>query len=136
MNAPKALAGAAVLVLAAFWAFLLFDLLSVIGYVIVLAAPFAVLLAIGAYMVLDAIGALSVKPRGGGGRAVGRLGALDQTILQLTAQRKSQQEIASATGVSLAVIGEKVVWLTQEGYLSESALSEKGFEALRGSSSD
>lgn len=131
MNAPKTLAGAAVLVLAAFWAFLLFDWLSVIGYIIDLAAPFAVLLAIGAYMVLDGVGALSVKPKSArtGGQ---KLGPLDMTVLQMTAQRKSQQEIASATGVSLSVIGEKIEALKEEGYIVENSLSEKGFEALRG----
>ncbi|MDV3293945.1 MAG: hypothetical protein LYZ70_06710 [Nitrososphaerales archaeon] len=131
MNAPKTLAGAAVLVLAAFWAFLLFDLLSVIGYIIDLAAPFAVLLAIGAYMVLDGVGALSVKPRSArtGGQ---KLGALDLTVLQMTAQRKSQQDISSATGVSPSVIGEKLESLKEQGYLEENSLSEKGFDALRG----
>ena len=132
MNAPKTLAGAAVLVLALFWAFYLFEILSVIGYIIDLAAPFAVLLAMGAYMVLDGIGALSVKPRSArsGGK---RLGALDMTVLQMIAQRKSQQEIAGSTGVSLSVIGEKFESLKGAGYLAENSLSEKGFEALKGS---
>ncbi len=134
MNAPKTLAGAAVLVLALFWAFYLFEILSVIGYIIDLAAPFAVLLAIGAYMVLDGIGALSVKPRGARMAAKG-LGALDLAMLQMTAQRKSQQEIATATGVSSSVIGEKLEALRASGYIAGDSLSEKGFEALRGAGS-
>jgi hypothetical protein len=132
VNAPKAVAGVAVLVLAAFWGFLLFDMLSVIGFIIVVAAPFAVFLAIGSYMVLDGVGAMSVRPHAGATRTGKTLGVLDVTVLQMTSQKKSQEDIAAATGVSPSVISDKVESLTRAGFLLESSLTEKGFEALKG----
>jgi hypothetical protein len=132
VNAPKVVAGVAVLVLALFWAFLLHNLLGSIGDLMILVTPFVILLAIGFYGIIDGLGALSVQPRGSQpSRSGRRLGILDMTILQMTAQGKNQQEIAAATAVSPTVISEKVEALTKAGFLFENALSEKGFEVLK-----
>jgi len=130
MNAPKVVAGVAVLVLATFWAVVLMTFLSTVGFIIILVAPFVTLLAVGAYGIIDGLGMGSARGRGGSGGS-GRVGALSMTVLRMTAQGKSKEEIADATAVSIAVIQEKVERLTKLGYLRENALSEKGFDALR-----
>ena len=131
MNVPKVVAGTAALVVALFWAILVIDLLSVYGTIVVIAAPYVVLLAVGAYAIVDGLAGQSAQPRGSASRAGRRLGALDMMILQMISQGKSQQEMAAATAVSAAVIAEKIKTLTKAGFLYENSLSEKGFEVLR-----
>jgi hypothetical protein len=130
VNLPKSVAGVAILVLAAFWGFLLIDLIPAIGYLMVLTVPFVVLFAMGAYVVFDGLGGFSVRPKAGS-RTGRNLGALDLAILELMAQRKSSDAIAETTGVSSSVVADKVQRLTEAGYLAQGSLSEKGFEALR-----
>jgi len=130
MNAAKVVAGVAVLVLATFWAVVLMTFLSTIGFIVILVAPFVVLLAVGVYGVIDGLGVGSARGRGASGGS-GRLGALSMTVLRMIAQGKSKEEIAEATAVSVAIIQGKVERLTKLGYLHENALSEKGFDALR-----
>jgi len=130
VNLPKTVAGAALLVLAAFWGFLLIDALPAVGYLMVLTAPFVVLLAIGSYAIFDGLGGFSARLRDGSKIGKG-LGALDLAILEMTAQRKSRDAIAEATGVSATVIAEKVEGLMESGYVVQGSLSEKGFEALK-----
>lgn len=130
MNAPKVVAGLAVLVLAGFWAVVLILFLTTIGYLIVLVAPFVTLLAVGFYAIIDGMGGSSARSKGGN-RSRSKVGALSLTVLQMTAQGKSQQEIAAATSVSPFIIGKKVERLNKLGYLYENALSEKGFDALK-----
>ena len=131
MNAPRMVGGTAVLVLAAFWAIVILDSIQGVGLILVIAAPFVILLAAGAYGIISGLGSPSMQPSGSSPRAGRRLGPLGMTILQMIAQGKSQQEMATATAVSAFVIGEKVEALTKAGFLYENSLSEKGFEVLK-----
>jgi hypothetical protein len=57
---------------------------------------------------------------------------LDLSVLRLLSQGRNEGEIASATGVALPIISEKVTKLYVEGYITENrALTEKGFEAVQ-----
>jgi DNA-binding CsgD family transcriptional regulator len=60
------------------------------------------------------------------------LSELEVSILRLLSQGKTDAEMATATGVSTAIISEKVTKLYAEGYITEKrALTEKGFEAVQ-----
>ena len=60
--------------------------------------------------------------------------ALERSILQELIQKKSPQDIASATGVSLDLVSSRITRLKADGYLTEGQLlTEKGFEAAKGS---
>ncbi|MDG6901441.1 MAG: hypothetical protein JRM80_05710 [Nitrososphaerota archaeon] len=133
MNLPKVIAGTAVLVLAAFWAVLLLDLLTTIGYFVVLVSPFFVLLAVGSYGIIDGLAGGFGRSKGGSIRGGGRVDALAMTVLRMVSQGKTKQEIAAATAVSLVVIEKKMEALSRAGFLFENALSEKGYDAVRGS---
>jgi hypothetical protein len=57
---------------------------------------------------------------------------LDLSVLRLLSQGRNEGEIASATGVALPIISEKVTKLYVGGYITENrALTEKGFEAVQ-----
>jgi len=137
LDVRAALIGIAALVVSAFWAVVLVVLVSGIGLIIILAAVFSVFLAMGIYLIMSALGGTSGRERGRGVAGARRgLSVLDMTVLQMTSQRKSRQEIAAATGVSQAVIMEKAEELSKNGYLTDDSLSEKGFVALRDSTGD
>lgn len=131
MNAPKVVAGLAVLVLAGFWAVVMITFLQTIGYIILIIAPFILLLAIGFYAVIDGFGVGPIAPRGGSAKSGPKIGALSVAVLKMTAEGKTPQEIAAATSVSLSEVNKKIERLTKLGFLSEQALSEKGFNALK-----
>jgi hypothetical protein len=131
VNAPKVVAGVAVLVLAAFWAIVLITFLAEIGYIVVFVAPFVTLLAVGFYGIINGLVVGPAQAKGGSSRSGRRIGVLAMTVLKMIAQGKTQEEIAAATAVSITVIEGKVQALTKLGYLSDNALSEKGFDAVR-----
>jgi hypothetical protein len=61
--------------------------------------------------------------------------ALERSILQELIQKKSPQDIANATGVSLDLVSSRITGLKVDGFLTESQLlTEKGFEAAKGNS--
>lgn len=135
MDMPKLITATAVLVAASLWAVLLLDYLQVWGVIVVLIAPFVVLLSAGVYGIMGALGA---GPSRGGRRvepANGEVGTLALTVLRMLAQGKSKQEIVAATSVSVAVIESKIEALTKAGYIVGNALSEKGFELMNSSKS-
>ena len=130
MDMPRLIVATAVLVAASLWAVVLLDYLQVWGVIVVLIAPFVVLLSAGVYGVM---GALWSGPGRDGRRAepAGReVGTLALTVLRMLAQGKSKQEIVSATAVSPSVIEAKIEALTKGGLVVDNALSEKGFELL------
>lgn len=136
MNKPKVVAALAAIVLAAFWALLLMatPALSGIGVLLLLVAPFFVLLSVGIYGIISGFGSSPGQPKTGASVGAGKVGVLGMTVLRLLAQGKNRDEIAASTAVSPTVIEEKLGALTSAGFLQGNALTEKGFEAVRESS--
>jgi len=110
--------------------------LSVIFFYPVLLLPLVdlmiALLIIGFVLLVDGYGGLAAlrsapSPKE---KAV-PLSGLDLTVLQMMSEGKNQDDIAKATGVSPAILSDKVALLVTSGYVSGSYLTEKGFETLR-----
>lgn len=88
----------------------------------------------GFVLVLDGIGYFDrTNVRRASAKNMQPLSALDRTILEMISQSKTQDEIARSTGVSPSTITEKSTTLREAGYISSDGLTEKGFDALRGS---
>lgn len=89
-----------------------------------------ILLTAGILLLLDSMGVLNAKVSGGAPKV--RLGALDLAILRMAAQHRDKASMASETGVSPAVVAEKMTNLEAKGYVQGDGLTERGFEALNG----
>jgi hypothetical protein len=94
---------------------------------------FIVMLIVGFVLLVEGLGGLAVLRSGLGRSKQVRLSELDRVVLQMLSEKKTQEEIAQSTGVSPAILSDKLAGLATAGYVSGNYLTEKGFEALRSS---